>query len=606
MAGSIPQSFINGLLDRADIVEVVGARVQLRQAGANHIGLCPFHGEKTPSFHVYADGHYHCYGCGAHGSAIGFLMDADGLTFPEAIETLAAQLGLEVPRQEMGGRRPDAGLYDVLGAANERFQAWLKGDAEARAYLKERGVGQATAGKFGLGLAPAGWDALKNALQRFGNDKLVAAGLLVATESGRKAWVPHRTDRSSVVDPPVGGGSSHTYDRFRERIIFPIRDRRGRVVGFGGRTYREASDDQAKYINSPESDVFRKRQELYGLYEARQADSRLASVVVVEGYMDVVALAEHGITNAVATLGTAIGQVHFEQLFRRQVDDVVCCFDGDDAGRAAAWKAVTAAFPVLSEGRQLRFVFLPEGEDPDSLVRARGAEDFRARVQSATSVGDYFLEHMQAGLDLSSIDHRALLCDSALPSLAQLPAGALRTMLLASLAHLGQTDPAALERRLREAGQTAYPAGPAQPATAPQRRPLSTLGARLLGLIVARPALLQALDAPNAEQLTAAAAEDELLGDVLRFLQSAPETDTAALLGRFLGEAGYDRLAAIAAKPPTLPAEAWAAELATGAARYVAEHERQQRTAMREAVRQSESLADLKRLREAQVERALP
>lgn len=581
MAGSIPQSFINGLLDRADIVEVIGARVQLRQAGANHIGLCPFHGEKTPSFHVYADGHYHCYGCGAHGSAIGFLMDADGLTFPEAIETLAAQLGLEVPRQEMGGKRPDAGLYDVLGAASERFQAWLKGDAEARAYVKQRGIGQATAGRFGLGLAPAGWDALKNALQRFGNDKLVAAGLLAIAETGR------------------------TYDRFRDRIVFPIRDTRGRVIGFGGRTYR-ASADEAKYINSPESDVFKKRRELYGLYEARQVDSRLASVVVVEGYMDVVALAEHGIANAVATLGTAIGQVHFEQLFRRRVDDVVCCFDGDDAGRAAAWKAVTAAFPVLSEGRQLRFVFLPEGEDPDSLVRARGAEDFRARVQSATSVGDYFLEHMQAGLDLSSIDHRALLCDSALPSLAQLPAGALRTMLLASLAHLGQTDPAALERRLREAGQTAYPAGPAQPATAPQRRPLSTLGARLLGLIVARPALLQALDAPNAEQLTAAAAEDELLGDVLRFLQSAPETDTAALLGRFLGEAGYDRLAAIAAKPPTLPAEAWAAELATGAARYVAEHERQQRTAMREAVRQSESLADLKRLREAQVERALP
>lgn len=582
MAGSIPQSFINGLLDRADIVEVIGGRVQLRQAGANHIGLCPFHGEKTPSFHVYADGHYHCYGCGAHGSAIGFLMDADGLTFPEAIETLAAQLGLEVPRQETSGRRPDSGLYDVLGAANERFQAWLKGDAEARAYVKQRGIGQKTANRFGLGLAPAGWDALKNALQRFGNDKLVAAGLLVSAETGR------------------------TYDRFRERIVFPIRDTRGRVIGFGGRTYRASADDQAKYINSPESDVFKKRRELYGLYEARQADSRLASVVVVEGYMDVVALAEHGIANAVATLGTAIGQAHFAQLYRRNLDDVVCCFDGDDAGRAAAWKAVTAAFPVLSEGRQLRFVFLPDGEDPDSLVRARGADDFRARVQGATSVGDYFLSHLQAGLDLSRLDHRALLCDLALPGLAQLPAGVLRTMLLASLARLGQTEPAALEQRAREASQTAPAAAPAEPTAAPQRRPLSTLGARLLGLIVARPALLRTLDAPSAPQLAAAAADDELLGDVLHFLQSAPEADTAALLGRFLGESGYERLAAIAAKPPTLPADAWAAELATGAARYVGEHERQQRTAMRDAVRQSESLADLKRLREAQVERALP
>ena len=578
---AIPQSFINSLLDRVDLVEVIGDRVQLRRAGANHMGLCPFHNEKTPSFHVYADGHYHCYGCGAHGSAIGFLMDSDGLTFPEAIETLAARLGLEVPRQQTTGKRPDAGLYDVLAAANERFQGWLKGNAEARAYLETRGVGQATATNFGLGLAPGGWDALKTALQRFGNDKLAAAGLLVAADGGR------------------------TYDRFRDRIVFPIRDTRGRVIGFGGRTFRANSTEQAKYINSPETDVFKKRRELYGLYEARQADPRLASVVVVEGYMDVVALAEHGIANAVATLGTAIGQPHFEQLYRRNLDDVVCCFDGDDAGRAAAWKAVAAAFPVLSEGRQLRFVFLPDGEDPDSLVRARGAEDFRARIERATSVGDYYLNHLQAGLDLKRIDHRALLCDLALPGLAQLPTGALRTMLLAALARLGQTDQAALEQRARAAA-AAPTAAPDAPTIAPPRRPLSTLGARLLALIVAAPQLVRPLEAPNAEQLTAAAAEDELLGDVLRFLQSDPEADTAALLGRFLGEPGYERLSAFAAKPPTLPADVWAAELADGAARYLAERERQQRAAMRDAVRQSESLADLQRLRDAQVARALP
>ena len=578
---AIPQSFINSLLDRADLVEVIGDRVQLRRAGANHMGLCPFHNEKTPSFHVYADGHYHCYGCGAHGSAIGFLMDSDGLTFPEAIETLAARLGLEVPRQQTSDKRPDAGLYDVLAAASERFQGWLKSNAEARAYLEMRGVGQATATNFGLGLAPGGWEGLKTALQRFGDDKLAAAGLLVAADGGR------------------------TYDRFRERIVFPIRDTRGRVIGFGGRTFQANSTDQAKYINSPETDVFKKRRELYGLYEARQADRRLASVVVVEGYMDVVALAEHGIANAVATLGTAIGQAHFEQLYRRNLDDVVCCFDGDDAGRAAAWKAVTAAFPVLSEGRQLRFVFLPEGEDPDSLVRARGAEAFRAHIEGATSVGDYYLNHLQAGLDLKRLDHRALLCDLALPGLAQLPAGALRAMLLAALAQLGQTDQAALEQRAREAAAAPSAAADA-PAIAPPRRPLSTLGARLLALIVAAPPLVQALDAPNAEQLTAAAAEDELLGDVLRFLQSDPEADTAALLGRFLGEPDYDRLSAIAAKPLTLPADDWAAELAAGARRYIAERERQQRATMREAVRQSESLADLRRLRDAQVARALP
>ena len=578
---AIPQSFINSLLDRVDLVEVIGDRVQLRRAGANHMGLCPFHNEKTPSFHVYADGHYHCYGCGAHGSAIGFLMDSDGLTFPEAIETLAARLGLEVPRQQTSGRRPDAGLYDVLAAANERFQGWLKSNAEARAYLETRGVGQATATNFGLGLAPGGWDGLKTALQRFGNDKLAAAGLLVAADGGR------------------------TYDRFRDRIVFPIRDTRGRVIGFGGRTFRANSTEQAKYINSPETDVFKKRRELYGLYEARQADRRLASVVVVEGYMDVVALAEHGIANAVATLGTAIGQAHFEQLYRRNLDDVVCCFDGDDAGRAAAWKAVTVAFPALSEGRQLRFVFLPEGEDPDSLVRTHGAEDFRARIEGATSVGDYYLNHLQAGLDLKRLDHRALLCDLALPGLAQLPAGALRAMLLAALARLGQTEQAVLEERAREAA-AAQSAAPDAPAIAPPRRPLSTLGTKLLALIVAAPPLVQALETPSAEALTAAAADDELLGDVLRFLQSAPEADTATLLGRFLGESDYERLSAMAAKPPTLPAAAWAAELADGAARYVAERERQQRAAMRDAVRQSESLADLQRLRDAQVARALP
>ena len=599
---AIPQSFINSLLDRVDLVEVIGDRVQLRRAGANHMGLCPFHNEKTPSFHVYADGHYHCYGCGAHGSAIGFLMDSDGLTFPEAIETLAARLGLEVPRQQTTGKRPDAGLYDVLAAASERFQGWLKGNAEARAYLETRGVGQATATNFGLGLAPGGWDGLKTALQHFGTEMLVAAGLLVETESGRGGWVP---PRSSAAGQPVAAQSGRTYDRFRDRIVFPIRDTRGRVIGFGGRTFRENSTEQAKYINSPETDVFKKRRELYGLYEARQADPRLASVVVVEGYMDVVALAQHGIANAVATLGTAIGQAHFEQLYRRNLDDVVCCFDGDDAGRAAAWKAVTAAFPVLSEGRQLRFVFLPEGEDPDSLVRTRGAEDFRARIERATSVGDYYLNHLQAGLDLKRIDHRALLCDLALPGLAQLPTGALRTMLLAALARLGQTEQTVLEQRAREAA-AAPTAAPDAPAIAPPRRPLSTLGARLLALIVAAPQLVRPLEAPNAEQLTAAAAEDELLGDVLRFLQSDPEADTAALLGRFLGEPGYERLSAFAAKPPTLPADVWAAELADGAARYLAERERQQRAAMRDAVRQSESLADLQRLRDAQVARALP
>ena len=570
MAGGIPQSFINGLLDRVDIVDVVGTRVQLRRAGANHIGLCPFHDEKTPSFHVYADGHFHCYGCGAHGTPIGFLMDADGLTFPEAVEALASLVGLEVPRERRSGKAPDRSLYAVLEAANERFQAWLAEDAEARAYLDERGVSAVTAGEFGLGLAPAGWKRLKLALQEFGEDKLRAAGLLAGAEGER------------------------VYDRFRDRITFPIRDTRGRVVGFGGRTYRNIASEggagQPKYLNSPETEVFKKGRELYGLYEARRVRRRLDTLVVVEGYMDVVALAQHGIDNAVATLGTAVGAAHFERLYR-YVDDVVCCFDGDDAGRGAAWKAVAAAFPVLAEGRQLRFAFLPDGEDPDTLVRRQGATEFQDRLRRGTSVGEYFLAHQQQGLDLRRLDHRALLCDQALPALAQLPAGTLRTMLVERLAHLGRTDGAVLEQRLRRA-----PA-PAAPASRPRPRPLSGLGEKLLRLLVGQPQLFRTLDAEEGGRFAAAAAGDELLGEVLAFVAQTPDADPAALLGRFLGEETYGRLAAVAAQPLPLPPDACAEEFAAGVRRYVAEDERRLRAPIRDAVRHSNSLADLRQLR---------
>ena len=567
MAGGIPQSFINDLLDRVDIVDVVGARVQLRRAGGNHIGLCPFHEEKTPSFHVYADGHFHCYGCGAHGTPIGFLMDADGLTFPEAVEALASLAGVEVPRQRRSGKAPDRSLYAVLEAANERFQAWLAEDAEARAYLAERGVSAVTAEEFGLGLAPAGWQRLKLALREFGEGKLRAAGLLAGAEGER------------------------VYDRFRHRITFPIRDTRGRVIGFGGRVYAtEGGDGQPKYLNSPETEVFKKGRELYGLFEARRVRRRLDTLVVVEGYMDVVALAQHGIDNAVATLGTAVGAAHFERLYR-YVDDVVCCFDGDDAGRGAAWKAVAAAFPVLAEGRQLRFAFLPDGEDPDTLVRRRGATEFEDRLRRGTSVGEYFLAHQQQGLDLQRLDHRALLCDQALPAVAQLPAGTLRTMLVERLAHLARTDRSVLEQRLRST-----PAAP-MPTSRPRPRPLSGLGEKLLRLLVGQPQLFKTLDADQERRFAAAAAGDELLGEVLAFVEQTPDADPAALLGRFLGEESYGRLAALAEQPLPLPPDACAEEFAAGVRRYVAEDERRQRAPIRDAVRHSDSLADLRQLR---------
>ena len=344
-------------------------------------------------------------------------------------------------------------------------------------------------------------------------------------------------------------------------------------------------------LNSPDSETFHKGRELYGLFEARQANRRLDSVVVVEGYMDVVALAEHGVTNAVATLGTAIGSAHFEKLFRHRVEVVVCCFDGDEAGRAAAWKAVDAAFPTLSEGRQLKFVFLPEGEDPDSLVHSRGAAHFEALTRDAVPVADYFLERMRTGLDLTRVDARALLCDTALPSIARLPDGALRTLLLRDIARLARTEPVTLERRLREER-----VAPAAPATTRGRR--TKLGGRLLQLLIKRPQLLHELDAATRQRLLDLA-DDGLLGEALRYLEDVPDGDTATLLGRFVGYPSYAELAELAQRPLLLSDSALRDEFADGARRYVSQRARQARRALLQNVRQSGSLADLERLRDA-------
>ncbi|HKJ77760.1 MAG TPA: DNA primase, partial [Gammaproteobacteria bacterium] len=359
MAGRIPQSFIDDLLSRVDIVEVIDARVPLKKAGRDYAACCPFHDEKTPSFTVSPTKQFfHCFGCGAHGTALGFLMEYDHMGFVEAVEELAAKQGLEIPYE---GGAPAAGpgrdlkpLYDLLGQADRYFRHQLRNHpaaAKAVDYLKGRGVSGEVAAAFGLGYAPPGWDGL---LQALGRDdgalkRLVEVGLLIEREEDRRR-----------------------YDRFRDRVIFPIRDPRGRTVGFGGRVL---GDDKPKYLNSPESEVFHKGRELYGLYEAQQAVRRPERLLVVEGYMDVVALAQHGIANAVATLGTAATADHLQRLFR-VTGEVVFCFDGDEAGGKAAWRALENAMPQMRDGRQVRFMFLPQGEDPDSLVRAIGGEAF--------------------------------------------------------------------------------------------------------------------------------------------------------------------------------------------------------------------------------------
>ena len=574
MAGRIPESFINDLLGRVDIVDVIGPRVQLKKSGRNHKGLCPFHDEKTPSFNVNEDRQsYHCFGCEAHGTAIGFLMEYDNQTFPEAIETLASMVGMEVPREAARGPKVDTELYDVLEAAARQFQRWLRGGdaAAAVAYLKERGLSGEVARDFGIGLAPRG-NRLKTALASFDEQKLIDAGLLGL--------------------PAAGGGS---YDRFRERIVFPIRNTRGRVIGFGGRVY---GDGQPKYINSPETAVFHKARELYGLYEARRARRRLQSVVVVEGYMDVVALAQHGVTNAVATLGTAIGQSHFETLYRH-VNVVVCCFDGDEAGRGAAWKAVDAAFPVLSETRQLKFVFLPEGEDPDTVVRERGQDYFRGLLDDAKPVGEYFLDHLQTGLDLDQADGRALLAELAAPHIRKLPQGALQDVLINGLSDRAGVDPSVIARNAYASWEPNEGRRPVDGRRANERHVIGNKP--LLKYVVQYPQLIDGMDTTVREEL-ADPADASLLADVVRHLVEEPGMNTGTLIGCFVGRAGYDDLAALAEEETLLPKEAIVRDLETRARRYV--HARQGAMLKGRAV-ESGTVEDAKRLSDAKVEQAL-
>ncbi|MWV11236.1 DNA primase [Pseudomonas sp. R-28-1W-6] len=414
MAGLIPQSFIDDLLNRTDIVEVVSSRIQIKKAGKNYTACCPFHKEKTPSFSVSPDKQfYYCFGCGAGGNALGFIMDHDNLDFPQAIEELAKRAGMEIPREEGGRhskpRQPtDSPLYPLLTAASDYYRQALKSHPTRKAavdYLKGRGLSGEIARDFGLGFAPPGWD---NLLKHLGGDTpqqkaMIDAGLLIENaETGKR------------------------YDRFRDRVMFPIRDSRGRIIAFGGRVL---GDDKPKYLNSPETPVFHKGQELYGLYEARKNNRDLDEIMVVEGYMDVIALAQQGLRNAVATLGTATSEEHLKRLFRI-VPSVLFCFDGDAAGRKAAWRALESTLPSLQDGRRARFLFLPEGEDPDSLVRAEGTDAFRARInQHAQPLADYFFQQLCEEADPRSLEGKAHLATLASPLIEQIPGNNLRALM---------------------------------------------------------------------------------------------------------------------------------------------------------------------------------
>jgi len=412
MSGLIPDSFIEELLARSDVVELIERRVPLKRVGSEFQACCPFHDEKTPSFTVSPKKQfYHCFGCGAHGSVIGFLMQYEGLEFLDAVEELARAAGLEVPTSGTQQPRPDTGLYDMLDSCSKFYVEQLKNHPAAVEYLKGRGLSGEVSRDFGVGYAPAGWDGV---IKHLGGDakkldQLKQAGMLSEGKSG-------------------------SYDKFRDRIMFPIHDRRGRVIAFGGRAL---SDDGPKYLNSPETSLYHKSKELYGLYLARQRAGRLDNIIVVEGYMDVVALAQFGFKNVVATSGTATTAIQVDILFRA-ADTVVFCFDGDKAGRKAAWRALEATLPKMREGLQAKFLFLPDGEDPDSMVRKHGEKIFAQQIESATPLSEFFFDHFTAATELGSLDGRARLVQQAQPFIESMPEGVFRDMMTARLESLAQ------------------------------------------------------------------------------------------------------------------------------------------------------------------------
>jgi DNA primase len=516
MAGRIPQNFIDDLMNRVDVVEVIDARVPLKKAGKEYKACCPFHGEKTASFTVSsAKQFYHCFGCGAHGTAISFLMEYEHLSFPEAIEELAHQAGLDVPRessqlsdQTTAQIRQKHDLYDLMETAKQYYLKQLRQHPTATVaieYLKNRGLSGEIAAEFGIGFAPEGWNNLNNVLNNGGYsvEQQIDSGMLIKNDTGK------------------------TYDRFRGRIMFPIHDQRGRCIGFGGRVINN-DEGGAKYLNSPETPLFHKGQELYGLFEARQSLRHIDRVLVVEGYMDVVSVAQFDVRYAVATLGTATTNEHLSKLFRL-CEQVIFCFDGDRAGRDAAWRALENALPVMREGFELRFMFLPDGQDPDTEIRNKGKAAFESSIASALPFSQYFFNTVSKSLDLKTLDGRARLVQHAKPYITKLPNGVFRQMMLQHLADLAGLDVKDIQFNTKSDNINDLP----KPRRTSSSQQLSLSPIRtLITLLLCKPKLaLLASDITALSELTLPGAD--LFLSLIKLVQDNPEINTSAIIERY-------------------------------------------------------------------------
>lgn len=529
MAGRIPPQFIDELLSRVDIVEVIDSRVALKKAGREYTACCPFHNEKTPSFTVSPGKQfYHCFGCGAHGSAISFLMEYERMEFVDAIEELASMAGLTVPREAGQPQHKDSrSLYELLEQASQFYCDQLRNHEKAKqavAYLKQRGLSGEIAAAFAIGYAPPGWDNLLRYFKGRGvsEKQLLTAGLLISKQ---------------------GGGH---YDRFRDRIMFPIRDRRGRVIGFGGRAL---GDETPKYLNSPETELFHKGKELYGLYEARKFSKELPRLVVVEGYMDAVSLSQFDVKNTVATLGTATTADHLEKMFRI-VPEVVFCFDGDRAGRQAAWRALENALPQIREGRQVKFMFLPEGEDPDSIVRKEGEQGFLARLQGAQAFSNFFYQSLSKGIELNTIDGRSFLVEQAKPYLLKLPAGVFRHMMINKLAEITHVDSEKLSTLIYSASK---PTQPLAQAGARQNTGGPSPVRKIIRLLLEMPVLVGEVEVGDISGLDLPGVP--LLIEMIETIASNPNINCAGLLERWRDTENGKHLAKLAQQPINLTNE---------------------------------------------------